>query len=128
LEEFTGIYCVYCPDGHTIAQAIQNANPTRVSLINVHTGLYANPLGSDPDFRTPFGSAIAAQSKLNGYPAGQVNRHFFAGRGQTPTATAMGRNHWTAAANEILATPSYVNLAATATIDAETNVMNILVE
>jgi hypothetical protein len=79
LEEFTGIYCVYCPEGHAIAQAIKDANPNDVYLINIHTGGYANPTGNDPDFRTQFGAAIASQSNLVGYPAGTVNRHYFPG-------------------------------------------------
>ena len=55
LEEFTGIYCVFCPQGHAIAQAIQDNNPGDVFLINIHVGGFAVPSGDDPDFRTPFG-------------------------------------------------------------------------
>src|SRR5690554_1547522 len=94
LEEFTGIYCVYCPQGHAIAQSIKEANPERVTLINIHTGGFAAPSGSDPDYRIPYGSAIAAQSGLTGYPAGQVNRHVFPNRGMTNGGTAMGRGSW----------------------------------
>lgn len=128
LEEFTGIHCVYCPDGHRIAQEIQDANPDRVSLINIHTGGYATPSGSEPDFRTPFGNAIAAQSGLTGYPAGQVNRHVFTGRGMTGGATAMGRNYWTVSANEILAASSNVNVGVEATLDVQTRVLTVHVE
>src|SRR5690554_4162683 len=128
LEEFTGIYCVYCPDGHAIAQAIQNANPDRVSLINIHVGGYANPQSGHPDFRTDYGNAIANQSLLTGYPAGQVNRHVFPGRGMSNGVTAMGRGQWTASANEILAAPSNVNIAVEATLDVQTRVMEIHVE
>jgi hypothetical protein len=123
LEEFTGIYCVFCPDGHSIAQGIQNANPDRVSLVNVHQGGFASPSGNDPDFRTPFGNALAAQTGLTGYPSGTVNRHVFSG-----SNTILGRNLWVARSNEIMATASYVNLAATADIDVQTNMMNIHVE
>ena len=54
LEEFTGIYCTYCPDGHAIANAIKAENPEDVFIINIHTGGYAvpNPAINDPDFRT----------------------------------------------------------------------------
>lgn len=128
LEEFTGIYCVYCPDGHAIAKSIQDANPGRVSLINIHTGGYANPTGSDPDFRTPFGSAIAGQSGLTGYPSGTVNRHVFPGKGMSGGSTAMGRGNWAAAANEILSTPSNVNVGIEATIDIPTRVVTVHVE
>ena len=64
MEEFTGITLRYCPDGHAIAQNIQNNNPGNVFLINIHQGGYANPGNSGFDFRTPFGNAIAAQSRL----------------------------------------------------------------
>ena len=43
LEEFTGIHCVFCPDGHYIAQQIKNTYNEDVSLINLHTGGYAYP-------------------------------------------------------------------------------------
>ncbi|MCB0453277.1 MAG: hypothetical protein KDC94_10420, partial [Aequorivita sp.] len=46
LEEFTGIHCVFCPQGHAIAKAIQDANPDRVTLINIHQGGYAVPSGN----------------------------------------------------------------------------------
>mgnify|MGYP002528049557 CR=1 FL=1 len=74
LEEFTGLHCVYCPDGHVIAQSIYNAYPQRVSLINVHVGSYAQPSFGEPDFRTVFGSSLSAQSNLSGYPAGTINK------------------------------------------------------
>lgn len=128
LEEFTGIYCVFCPDGHQIAQSIQNANPDRVSLINIHTGSFAAPNGNDPDFRTPYGDAIAAQTGLNGYPAGTVNRHVFSGRGQTSGSTAMGRGSWAVSATDILGMSSYVNVAVEAEINVETGMMDIHVE
>ncbi|MDX1351042.1 MAG: hypothetical protein R3279_12370, partial [Putridiphycobacter sp.] len=41
LEEFTGITCVFCPQGHAIANTIAANNPGDVVLINIHTGGYA---------------------------------------------------------------------------------------
>jgi hypothetical protein len=128
LEEFTGIYCVYCPQGHAIAQSIKDANPERVTLINIHTGGFAAPSGSDPDYRTPYGTAIAAQSGLTGYPAGQVNRHVFPNRGMTNGGTAMGRGAWEVSATEILAMPSYVNVGVEAFLDIQTRELIVHVE
>lgn len=82
LEEFTGIYCTYCPEGHAIAEAIQDQNPDDVFIINIHAGSFAAPLPGDPDFRTPWGTALVQQSELIGYPAGTVNRLFFQGLSQ----------------------------------------------
>ncbi len=128
LEEFTGIHCVFCPQGHAIAQAIQDAHPDDVSLINIHVGSYANPGPGEPDFRTPYGSAIVGQSGLTGYPGGTVNRHVFPGRGMTNGGTAMGRGSWTISANETLAIGSPVNVGVEAVIDVQTNLLTVHVE
>ena len=123
LEEFTGVNCFYCPDGHRIAQSIQDNNPDRVALINIHQGGYANPSGNQPDFRTQWGNAIAGQTGLTGYPAGTVNRHVFSG-----SSTALGRGQWTGAANQILGMPSYVNVGVEATINVQTRELVVNVE
>ncbi len=129
LEEFTGIHCVFCPDGHAIAQSIQNNNPGNVFLINIHQGSFAVPSGGEPDFRTPFGNAIAGQSGLVGYPAGTVNRHFFPGMAQNGSnGTAMGRQNWVNASNQTLALGSYVNVGVEASINVQTNEITVHVE
>jgi hypothetical protein len=127
LEEFTGINCQFCPDGHAIAQSIQNNNPGNVFLVNIHTGGFADPGAGQPDFRTPFGSAIAGQTSLTGYPAGTVNRHFFAGQSQGG-GTAMSRSQWTSASNQILGEPAYLNMGVEAEIDVQTNELTVHVE
>lgn len=123
LEEFTGIHCGFCPDGHAIAQAIYDANPDDVVLIAIHTGSFATPGAGELDFRTPFGGAIAGQTGLTGYPSGTVNRHVFSG-----SNTAMGRGQWTGAANQILAQPSYLNVGIEATIITSTRQLVVDVE
>ncbi len=123
LEEFTGIHCVYCPQGHAIAQQIYDNNPDDVVLINIHQGGYASPSGGEPDFRTEFGDAIANQTGLTGYPSGTVNRHVFSG-----SSTAMGRGEWTNAASNILGQASYLNIACEANIVEATGQCTILVE
>ena len=42
LEEFTGISCPYCPDGHVVHRGLKDNNPGDVMLINIHTGSFAN--------------------------------------------------------------------------------------
>lgn len=128
LEEFTGINCVFCPDGHAIAQSIQTAHPGNVFLINVHQGGFATPTGGQPDFRTPFGNAIAGQTGLTGYPSGTINRLVFPGRENTPGGTAIYRNYWTISATETLATASYANVGVEATIDVQNNEIVVHVE
>lgn len=126
LEEFTGIYCTYCPDGHLLAQQLHDQNPGDVVLINIHEGSYAAPSGNDPDFRTPFGPAITGQSNLSGYPAGTINRHQFAT--SQNGGTAMSRGDWATAGGTILSQSSPVNVAAQASIDISTRLLTVVVE
>ena len=129
LEEFTGIHCVNCPQGHAIAQTIQDNNPDDVFLINIHVGYYANPGSGEPDFRTPFGTGIVSQTGLVGYPAGTVNRHYFPGQAQNGgTGTAMSRGQWTSASNQIMSEGSFVNVGVEASIDVSTNELTVHVE
>ncbi len=129
LEEFTGIHCGFCPDGHRIAHELMEDNTGNLFLIAIHSGSYAVPGGGEPDFRTDFGEAIDDQSGLAGYPAGTVNRQNFPGLEQgNAGSTAMSRNNWDNAADIVFPETSYVNVAFHATLDVETREMNMLVE
>lgn len=128
LEKYTGIRCVFCPNGELIANQIYNNNPGRVVIISVHAGAFANPKPGQPDFRTKFGQALVSLAGVNGYPAGSVNRHVFPGMEMTSGKTAMDREHWSNAANLILQQPSCVNVGAVATIDTETRKLTVNVE
>jgi len=125
LEEFTGIHCQYCPEGHAIAQQMFDENPGRVVLVNIHQGSFAVPSGSEPDYRTPFGDAIAGQTGLTGYPSGTVNRHVFPNLGAN---TALSRGAWPTAGTEIMATVSPVNVGASTSYNATTRELTVNVE
>lgn len=116
LEEYTGIHCVNCPDGHRLANLLVDTNPEDVFLINIHQGNYADPSSMEPDFRTEWGNAIAGQTGLAGYPAGTINRHLFPGM-QQGYGTALSRNDFATAASIVLSETSYVNLEVEANVD-----------
>ncbi|MBT6747097.1 MAG: Omp28-related outer membrane protein, partial [Flavobacteriales bacterium] len=124
LEEYTGIHCGYCPDGHVIAGDIQASDPDRVILINIHAGTYAVPSGSEPDFRTAYGEDLATQAGVTGYPAGTVNRHIFTGN----TATTLNRGAWTNAAADVLEEATSVNVGLESTWDSINGELTINVE
>ena len=123
LEEFTGIHCQFCPDGHAIAQSIMNNNPGRAFTIALHQGSFANPSANEPDFRTPFGDAIAGQTGLTGYPSGTVNRHIYSG-----SATALGRGAWAGACDQVMMEASPVNIGIVSNYVASTRTLTITVE
>lgn len=119
LEEYTGIYCGYCPDGHSIANTIYNNNPGTV-LINIHTGGYATVAAGEPDLTTTIGTAIAGipGMGITGYPAGDVNRTILTG-----TVMSAGRGSWNSMGNTIKNQAAYCNVAVEGSVDATTRVL-----
>jgi hypothetical protein len=122
LEEFTGIHCGYCPDGHSVANAISDANPGKVVLVNIHAGSFAVPSSGEPDLRTTVGTAIDTWMAPSGYPAGSVQRRAQSG------ALTTGRGSWTSIANTVVNENSPVNVAMNATLNATTREVTVNVE
>lgn len=119
LEEFTGIHCGYCPEGHAISENLESMWKDRYVAINVHAGGYAVPAQGEPDFRTEDGTAIDAFFTVGGYPAGAVNRHVFNG------ANDLGRGAWEGACSEMMALPSPVNVGVESSYDAGTSTLTV---
>lgn len=135
LEEFTGVRCTFCPDGHRKAQALADANPGKVVLINVHTGSYATPQSGWPDFTTTLGASIATISNLTGYPAGQMNRYAYPGASgaspyyvQTAGKLAMSRSGFTAAGNFQFTLDAPVNIGLKSTFNSTSRELKVTAE
>ncbi len=127
IEEFTGIHCGYCPDGHKIATNIYNSDPNNVILINIHQGSFATPSASgDLDFRTTDGNSIATMPGMGitGYPTADINRTIVTGTAITTT----NRSQWPTYANNIKAQSAYCNVALQGTVDAQTRVLTVQAE
>lgn len=120
LEEFTGINCGFCPDGHAQANEACAAHPDHAWTINIHQGSFAANT-----YTTPWGDALAEQSGLDGYPEGTVNRHMFM---FTNNVTILDRSQFFNSVNTIRSMPSPVNVAARVEIDTVTRAMRITVE
>lgn len=120
LEEFTGVRCTFCPDGHKIAQALKDANPGNVILVNIHSGSFAAPRTGYLNLTTPEGDVIDDASGLTGYPAGSVNR--------IKNPRAESRTAWGATAATILAQNSPVNVYVKGDYNRETRELTTQVE
>ena len=129
VEEFGGMYCVYCPHGHQVLQGLEEDLGDQLVLINYQSGPYATPIGDDLDLGNDYSLLLQEQSQLSGYPAATVNRHVFPGLEQSvPGATAMGRGAWPEAIGGILTQPAPVNIAATATLNISTRQLELYIE
>jgi hypothetical protein len=125
LEDFTGIKCGYCPDGHYRAEQIELAHPNRVVQIMVHQGSFSVPSAGQPDFRTSFGDPLASNAAVGGYPEGTVNRQLFT---DIDNNLAMGRASWAQASENIFPELSPVNVGFTSTFDTTSRLLTVNVE
>jgi hypothetical protein len=119
IEEFTGIYCGYCPDGASKVETILDNYPGQAVAVGIHSSnTYSQPQQSGhPDFRTTFGTSLQSLSGLSAFPAGMINRTHFPGWEQAGTSLAMNRNYWIPAADQIMypADDSPVNIGLRST-------------
>lgn len=122
LEEFTGINCQFCPDGHRLANEMKAAFPDRVVLVNVHSGAFAQPRSGQPDFRTPDGNELDNDFNISGYPAGTINRRVFNG------TDAYGRGSWRSYGEQVMSEFSDCNLGVISSYDDSTRMLTVITE
>ena len=74
LEDFTGVRCGFCPDGHVKAAAAQaELGADKFIIMGCGIQEYMQTLQQGgADFTTPYGTAIDAQADVSGYPAGTI--------------------------------------------------------
>lgn len=123
LEEYTGIHCGYCPQGHALAATLHQATP-RAFIVAIHAGGFASPGRDEPDFRTEDGTALNNAFGISSYPSGMVNR--YTPEGGTPQL--MGRSEWIPFAKTEAAATATVNLLAESTYDGDTRRLTVHVE
>jgi hypothetical protein len=131
LENYTGVRCGFCPDGHVRAKTLADANPGKVIIMGIHAGSFAAPSPGWPNFTTSFGQSFVNNARITGYPAGTINRieaSVLGATPQSPGGLAMGRGGWQNAAQPVLAMPAPLNIGARAKYDAATKKLKIKVD
>ena len=124
LEEFTGIYCPNCPDGHKVAAELLLAQPDYFHAISVHAGAFATPRTDvAPDYITDEGTTLNDYFNVTSYPSGMINRRAFDG------ATAVyGRSIWASYAKIVNKEIAPVNLWIQSSYDKDTHLLTVDVE
>jgi hypothetical protein len=105
LEEFTGAWCGWCPDGAVIMEDLIAANPGKVIGISIHDG---DGMEYSEGIRSEFG--------VSAYPNGMVDRKVFPGEADEPQS----RSAWTANVNSQLTRYTPVEVGVTHTYDPAT--------
>jgi hypothetical protein len=121
LEEYTGINCGYCPDGHRLGDELHAAYPDKAWQINIHAGSYAAA------YTTPEGTALNSSFVTMGYPAGVVSRELVK-TGENQYVYSIGRSGWKSVAEQLMVLNAYVNVAAKTTINKRTRKLTCKVQ
>jgi len=129
LEEYHGIQCHWCSYGNAEAAFLNNNyNPDDFVAITIHSGSYAVPYGSQPDYRTIFGNIIHDYAFVSLYPSGSINRRVFPQYACEVGYTPIIRDDWGYASNQILSETSPVNIGSIAHFDSLTHELTVDVE
>lgn len=121
LEEYTGINCGYCPDGHKRGDELHAAYPDKVWQINIHAGSF-----SAGTYNTPEGTVLNTSFGVSSYPAGVVSRELVNDNGSYKYA--ISRAYWANVASQLMARNAYVNVAAKTTINKSTRKLTCKVQ
>ncbi|MDE7413779.1 MAG: Omp28-related outer membrane protein [Muribaculaceae bacterium] len=122
IEEYTGIHCPNCPDGHKKATMLHHAHPDNLFLVSIHAGAFAEPSRNEPDYITQCGKDIHDYFDVTSYPSGTVNRR------DVGNGVVQGRSDWGSSARVIATEISPVNLLASCSYDKDNRKLDVSVE
>ncbi len=111
IEEYTGVNCGWCPDGHATCNTLAATYPNHFWAINIHQGGFAANT-----YTTQWGNALAQQYSITSYPNATVNRG---------TSATSDRSQWVSQAATVQAQVSPVNVAAEGTINPDTRELTL---
>ena len=100
MEEFTGAWCGYCPDGAHRVENLINDNDGRVVAVSLHAG---NPTGDAMEIAHT--NYLETTYQNTGFPSGMVDRVSVNG------STSLNRGYWEYVANDQLTKISSCGLA-----------------
>ena len=128
IEEYTGVRCGNCPDGHKAEAALLKKYPGQLFAINIHAGNYAIPIEkNDPDMNVTKGTTLNTTFQIPGYPAAVLNRHKF-GTSYNMEVKNSRETEWGNYMEQIFRMDSYVNIAAKGELDWATRKLKLTVQ
>lgn len=110
VEEATGAWCGYCPDGAVNLQSLMGSNPNVIGV-----AIHDNDQMAFAD-----GNTVNA-AYISGFPSGLVDRFKFEGE----DAVELDRGQWAAKATERQQMPTPVKITGTNTYDAGSRLLTV---
>lgn len=127
IEEFTGVRCPNCPQGHDIIAGLKTANPGKVVSISFHP---INSLGAPYPFSVQDLRSQKSQSlfdylgQIGLQPAAGIDRKLFGGESKI----LLDKNKWTTYCNQQLNATTPVNILLNRLYDSINRELTIVVE
>lgn len=126
VEEFTGQFCVNCPDGHAIIRKIKELYGEKVIAVGIHAGQLAWDDVANGGLKTADGDKYASKWNVLSYPSIVVNHQGNAisnmAQWQDAVQKAMGMDAKTDIELDAALTEDGKNVKITARMLADTNV------
>lgn len=127
IEEFTGVRCPNCPQGHVIINTLKTQNPDRIVAVSLHP---INSLGapysfSPMDFRSDDAQSLFDYlGQIGLQPAAAIDRTLYGGE----SAVLLDKSKWQTRVNQELAVVPAVNVLLDKTYDSTNRELTIVVE
>lgn len=125
LEEFTGQYCVNCPEAHELIDNLLSQYPDNLISVSIHGGPEGtNSIGEEMNkppmvgLRNADGASYTDSYRISAFPAGVVNR----------TSGVTTSDQWSAAIRDAITKPSDVDMNLSATLSADGKKIKISTE
>jgi len=107
LEEFTGVRCTNCPEGHELLDNLENQYGSRFIAVSAHSDFQAEPYPGDQDLRVPDAEDLQFFLRpLLAKPSGSIDRKKFPGDSLLLVFTSK----WTAYVGQQMALTTPVNI------------------
>lgn len=128
LEEFTGVRCSACPNGHLVLEDLLANLPGQAYAVAYHPSNsgFTLPYTGDEDFRRSFPNVLYSvpfAGPTLGMPRAAINR-----RQWSVDERLMGRPWWVTAADSIITEISPMNVGVIANYDESTMIMTLTAE
>jgi hypothetical protein len=128
LEEFTGVQCINCVQGHETIAALLAQHGDRLAAVGIHSGDFSDPYNAPPyvsayDFRTADGDNINSTiyNNIAGQPSAGIDRRKFASESRRETF----RSKWAGYVQYQVNTPNPCNVKLEPTYNAATNKLKV---
>ncbi len=124
LEEFTGVRCVNCPQGHALLDNLESQHGARFIAVSNHSEFLAEPYDSDQDLRTADAQAFEdLLGPISAKPSGAVDRKLFSGE----TSLVYFTQKWSNYVNQQMTLTTPVNIHIETAFNNNTRDLEVIV-